>query len=205
MTYTSPYASNLQKMTNKEKVSLAQNRFTDGETQIAIAKNHYRLAREYLASNTAVTPEAANELWKHKGYVLKCALIANGKKVLSEEEATAFYRKNFKNRKNRHWRMTSTFLGGYRRYSEDNRCTMTGGALLEEIYADSRKSEYYTVRRIVEHPNLTLNLALRISTMKVPDEQNYYLSHWGEVKNAALLKAAEITKREAAASNASSP
>ena len=206
MTYTSPYASNLQKMTNKEQVSLAQNRFTDGETQIAIAKNHYRLAREYLANNTSVTPEAANELWKQKGYVLKCALLANGKKVLSEEEVTAFYRKNFKNRKNRHWRMTSTFLGGYRRYSEDNRCTLTTGALLEEIYTDSsRKPEYYTVRRFIEHPNLTLNLALRISTMKVPDEPNYYLGHWGEVKNAALLKAAEITKRESAASNASSP
>ena len=202
MTYTSPYASNLQKMTNKEQVSLAQNRFTDGETQIAIAKNHYRLAREYLANNTSVTPEAANELWKHKGYVLKCALIANGKKVLSEEEVTAFYRKNFKNRKNRHWRMTSTFLGGYRRYSEDNRCTMTGGALLEEIYADSsRKLAYYTVRRFIEHPNLTLNLALRISTMKMPEgNQKYYASHWEEVKKAALMKVAEITKRESAAS-----
>ena len=200
MTYTSPYASNLQKMTNKEQVSLAQNRFTDGETQIAIAKNHYRLAREYLANNTSVTPEAANELWKHKGYVLKCALVANGKKVLSEEEVTAFYRKNFKNRKNRHWRMTSTFLGGYRRYSEDNRCTVATGALLEEIYADQQKSKYYTIRRFIEHPNLTLNLALRISTMKVPDEEKYYASHWGEIKKAALMKVAEITKRESAAS-----
>ena len=201
MTYTSPYASNLQKMTNKEQVSLAQNRFTDGETQIAIAKNHYRLAREYLANNTSVTPEAANELWKHKGYVLKCALIANGKKVLSEEEVTAFYRKNFKNRKNRHWRMTSTFLGGYRRYSEDNRCTLATGALLEEIYADSQKSKYYTMRRFVEHPNCTLNLALRISTMKMPEgNQKYYASHWEEVKKAALMKVAEITKRESAAS-----
>ena len=204
MTYTSPYASNLRNMTNKEKVSLAQNQFTDAETQLAIAKNSYRLAREYLASNTSVTPEAANELWAYKGYVLKCALLTNGKKVLSEEEVIAFYRKNFKNRKNRHWRMTSTFLGGYRRYSEN---FMATGALLEEIYADlSRKPKYYTVRRFIEHPNLTLNLALRISTMKVPEgSQNYYSSHWGEVKNAALLKAAEITKREAAASNASSP
>jgi len=97
--------------------------------------------------------------------------------------------------------MTSTFLGGYRRYSEDNRCTLTTGALLEEIYTDSsRKPEYYTVRRFIEHPNLTLNLALRISTMKVPEgSQNYYASHWGEVKKAALMKVAEITKRESAA------
>ena len=76
MTYTSPYARNLNKMSNKEQVSLAQNRFTDAETQIAIAKNPYRLAREYLANNTSVTPEAANELWAYKGYVLKCALVS---------------------------------------------------------------------------------------------------------------------------------
>lgn len=197
MTYTSPYARNLNKMSNKEQVSLAQNRFTDAETQIAIAKNPYRLAREYLANNTSVTPEAANELWAYKGYVLKCALVSNGKKILTEEEMIAFYRKNFKNRKNRHWRMQSTFLGG--RYTTRT-ATHTTGALLEEIYADSsRKPEYYTVRRFVEHPNCTLNLALRISTMKVPESsRNYWASHWKEVKDQALMKVAEITKRESA-------
>lgn len=199
MTYTSPYARNLNKMSNKEQVSLAQNRFTDAETQIAIAKNSYRLAREYLANNTSVTPEAANELWAYKGYVLKCALLSNGKKILTEEEMIAFYRKNFKNRKNRHWRMQSTFLG--LAFGAPQSGAHTTGALLEEIYVDSsRNPEYYTVRRFIEHPNLTLNLALRISTMKVPEgSQNYYASHWGEVKKAALMKVAEITKRESAA------
>ena len=198
MTYTSPYARNLNKMSNKEQVSLAQNRFTDAETQIAIAKNSYRLAREYLANNTSVTPEAANELWAYKGYVLKCALLSNGKKILTEEEMIAFYRKNFKNRKNRHWRMQSTFLGRYTAGPQSG--AHTTGALLEEIYVDSsRNPEYYTVRRFIEHPNLTLNLALRISTMKVPEgSQNYYASHWGGVKKAALMKVAEITKRESA-------
>lgn len=199
MTYTSPYARNLNKMSNKEQVSLAQNRFTDAETQIAIAKNSYRLAREYLANNTSVTPEAANELWTYKGYVLKCALVSNGKKTLTEEEMTAFYRKNFKGRKNRRWRMQSTFLGTYT--TRGRRGAHTTGALLEEIYADSsRNPEYYTVRRFVEHPNCTLNLALRISTMKVPESsRNYWASHWKEVKDQALMKVAEITKRESAA------
>ena len=199
MTYTSPYARNLNKMSNKEQVSLAQNRFTDAETQIAIAKNSYRLAREYLANNTSVTPEAANELWAYKGYVLKCALLSNGKKILTEEEMIAFYRKNFKNRKNRHCRMQSTFLGRYPAHLAHG--AHTTGALLEEIYTDSsRKPEYYTVRRFVEHPNCTLNLALRISTMKVPEPVigNYWASHWKAVKDQALMKVAEITKRESA-------
>ena len=199
MTYTSPYARNLNKMTNKEQVSLAQNRFTDAETQIAIAKNSYRLAREYLANNTSVTPEAANELWAYKGYVLKCALLSNGKKILTEEEMIAFYRKNFKGRKNRHWRLQSTFLGGYGRYGRAE-CNNTPGVLLEEMYADSsRNPEYYTIRKFVEHPNCTLNLALRISTMKLPEaSKDYWSNQWKEVKDQALFKVAEITKRESA-------
>jgi len=200
MTYTSPYARNLNKMTNKEQVSLAQNRFTDEETQVAIAKNHYRLAREYLANNTSVTPEAANELWKHKGYVLKCALLANGKKTLSDEEALAFYRKNFKGRKNRSWRMYTAFLGAYSRFGPDRGDpSNTPGVLLEEMYEDEKTPEYYTIRRFVEHPNCTLNLALRISTMKLNDrERQYYTSQWKEVKRQALMRVAEITKRESA-------
>lgn len=200
MTYTSPYARNLNKMTNKEQVSLAQNRFTDEETQIAIAKNDYRLAREYLANNTSVTPEAANELWKHKGYVLKCALLANGKKTLSDEEALAFYRKNFKGRKNRSWRMYTAFLGAYSRYGRAE-YSNTPGVLLEEMYEDEKTPTYYTIRRFVEHQNCTLNLALKISTMKLNDrERQYYTNQWEDVKRQALMRVAEITKRESAIS-----
>ena len=198
MIYTSPYARNLNKMTNKEQVSLAQNRFTDEETQVAIAKNHYRLAREYLANNTSVTPEAANELWKHKGYVLKCALLSNGKKTLSDEEALAFYRKNFKGRKNRSWRMYTAFLGAYNRYGRGE-SSNTPGVLLEEMYEDEKTPTYYTIRRFAEHQNCTLNLALKISTMKLDDRaRQYYTTQWEDVKRQALMRVAEITKRESA-------
>jgi len=202
MTYTSPYARNLNKMTNKEQVSLAQNRFTDEETQVAIAKNHYRLAREYLANNTSVTPEAANELWKHKGYVLKCALLANGKKTLSDEEALAFYRKNFKGRKNRSWRMYTAFLGAYSSFGRGrDESSNTPGVLLEEMYEDEKTPTYYTIRRFIEHENCTLNLALKISTMKLNDrERQYYTNQWEAVKRQALMRVAEITKRESAIS-----
>lgn len=199
--YKSPYAANIGRMYNSEVVSLAKNRFTDEETQIAIAKHHYGLGRQYLASNPDVSPKAADILWNRKGYVLKCCLLQNGKKELSDEELTHFYRTTFKNRRNRGWRMQQAFLGGYRWQRNHN--SKTPGVLLEEIYADTVKDdpEYYIVRRFVEHPNCTLNLALRISTMKVPENLLRWGSHrWENVKQAALMKVAEITKREGATS-----
>ena len=199
--YKSPYAANLRNMYNSEISSLAKNRFTDEETQIAIAKYHYSLARQHLAENPDVSPKAADILWNRKGYVLKCALLANGKKELSDEEMTQFYRKTFKNRGNRKWRMQQAFLGGYGWRSSNN--SKTPGVLLEEIYADTVKGDpqYYLVRHFVEHPNCTLNLALRISTMKIPENQLRWSSQrWDDVKQSALMKVAEITKREGATS-----
>ncbi len=68
--YKSPYAANIGKMYNAEVVSLAKNRFTDEETQIAIATHNYGLGRQYLASNPEVSPRAAQILWNRKGYFL---------------------------------------------------------------------------------------------------------------------------------------
>ena len=200
--YKSPYAANIGQMYNSEVVSLAKNRFTDEETQIAIAKHYYALGRQYLAENPDVSPKAAQILWDRKGYVLKCCLLENGKMELSDEEMTQFYRTTFKGRERRKWRMQQAFLGGYGWRTSVNK-SRTPGALLEEMYADmtSDEPESYFVRRFVEHPNCTLNLALRISTMKIPEAHlRFGLRRWEEVKQAALMKVAEITKREGATS-----
>ena len=200
--YKSPYAANIGKMYNAEVVSLAKNRFTDEETQIAIAKHYYPLGRQYLAENPDVSPKAAQILWERKGYVLKCSLLMNGKMELSDEEMVQFYRTTFKGRERRKWRMQQAFLGGYTWYRQENK-SRTPGSLLEEMYADSihLDPESYFVRRFVEHPNCTLNLALRISTMKIPENQIRWGSQrWNEIKQIALLKVAEITKREGATS-----
>ena len=200
--YKSPYAANICQMYNSEVVSLAKNRFTDEETQIAIAKHHYALGRQYLAENPDVSAEAAGILWDRKGYVLKCCLLMNGNMELSDEEMTQFYRTTFKGRERRKWRMQQAFLGGYGWRASTNK-SRTPGALLEEMYADmtSDEPESYFVRRFVEHPNCTLNLALRISTMKIPERQlRYGQQRWNEIKQYALMKVAEITKREGATS-----
>ena len=200
--YKSPYAANIGQMYNAEVVSLAKNRFTDEETQIAIANHWYGRGREYLAENPDVSPRAAEILWNRKGYVLKCALLMNGKMELSDEEMTQFYRTTFKGRERRKWRMQQAFLGGWGWHTSVNK-SRTPGALLEEMYADVTNDdpEYYLVLRFVTHPNCTINLALRISTMKIPEAQLRYGSRrWEEVKQTALMKVAEITKREGATS-----
>ena len=199
--YTSPYAKNLSKMHNSEKTALAKNRFTDAETQLAIAKDWYKLAQSYLASNPNVTDEAANELWNRRGYVLKSLLLANGKKKLKKKEYGEVYRKYFKNNRRSHWRMMQAFFGGYhywgnRTESKNN----TPTELLEEIYADLPEDEQmrsYTLERFINHQNCSLNLALRISTMPdPPKEQHYYARNFDDLRQKALLKVAEITKRE---------
>jgi len=199
--YTSPYANNLDKMHNSEKTALAKNRFTDAETQLAIAKDWYKLAQTYLAQNPNVSDEAADELWNKRGYVLKSLLLAHGRKKLKKKEYAEVYRKYFKNNSRSHWRMMQAFFGGYHYWgnskpTENN----TPTELLEEIYADLPEDEHmrsYTLERFINHQNCSLNLALRISTMPDPPKgQHYYHRSLDDLRQKALMKVAEITKRE---------
>ena len=202
MNYTSPYAKNIGKMSNSEVVSLAKNRFTDSDTMLAITKHWYRLGKEYLAGNENITPEAAQELWDHRGYVFKAILLSKGSIKLKKKEYAEVYRKYFKNNQRSSWRMQQAFLGGYY-WQHDGQRSNTPSELLEEIYGDlpeeeSRRS--YTLERFINHKNCSLNLALRISTMPDPPKDNYYARNFDDLRQKALLKVAEITKRESAAS-----
>ena len=201
--YGSPYANNISRMHNSEVVGLAKNRFTDAETQMAIAKHWYRLGKEYLAANSNLTEEAARELWSHRGYVLKATMLATGNIALTEQEYFDTYRKYFKNNHRSIWRMQQAFLA--RPYwASNNGPSKTPGALLEEIYADLPEEEAtrtYTLRRFVDHPNCTLDLALRLGTIKTPENaRRYYTDDFENLRQKAMLKVAEITKREGAVS-----
>ena len=203
--YQSPYANNIGKMNNSEVVSLAKNRFTDSETMLAISKHYYRLAKEYLSNNPNITPEAAQELWNHRGYVFKATLLSHGAIKLKKKEYTEVYRKYFKNNSRSHWRMMQAFFGGYGYYhrttkNENN----TPGELLEEIYTDLSELErtrLWTLRRFIEHTNCSLNLALKIGTIKTPESRyRYHDADFANLRNEAMLKVAEITKRDARSS-----
>ena len=199
--YNSNFANNIGKMYNSEITGLAKNRFTDADTMLAISKHHYRLGKEYLARNENITPEAARELWDHRGYVFKAILLSKGSIKLKKKEYAEVYRKYFKNNQRSSWRMQQAFLGGYY-WQQDGQRSNTPPELLEEIYKDlpeeeSRRS--YTLERFINHQNCSLNLALRISTMPDPPEnQRYYQRNFDDLRQKALLKVAEITKRESA-------
>jgi len=199
--YGSPYANNIKNMYNSEVTALAKNRFTDAETQMAIAKHYYKLGQTYLAGNPNITDEAAKELWSKRGYVLKATLLSTGRIKLKKEEYAEVYRKYFKNNKRSHWRMMQAFFGGYgywRVHKQDTNDTPT--ELLDEIYEDLPESEgsgTYTLERFINHPNCSLNLALRISTMRTPASHGgYYAQSFDDLRQKALLKVAEITKRD---------
>ena len=200
--YGSPYANNIGKMYNSEVVALAKNRFTDAETMLAIAKHWYKLGKEYLAANTNLTPEAARELWNCKGYVLKATMMQHGNIELTPQEYIDTYRKYFKNKSRTIWRMQQAFLATPYYYRNDTTGPDTPGELLEEIYADLPADELYrtyTLQRFVDHRNCTLDLALRIGTMKTPEnKQRYFSDSFERLRNKAMLKVAEITKRESA-------
>jgi hypothetical protein len=200
MTYKSPYAANLGKMQNSEITGLAKNRFTDEETMLAISKHHYRLGKEYLSSNPNITQEAAKELWNHRGYVFKATLLSNGAIKLKKKEYAEVYHKYFKNNRRSHYRMMQAFFGGYYWQRQQN-SNNTPTDLLEEIYADLPEDEQmrsYTLERFINHQNCSLNLALRISTMPDPPEKgrHYYHTNLDGLRQKALLKVAEITKRD---------
>ena len=200
--YTSNYANNIPNMHNHEVVGLAKNRYTDAETMLAISKHYYRLGKEYLANNPNITPEAAQELWNHRGYVFKATLMATGAIKLKKKEYTEVYRKYFKNNSRSQWRMMQAFFGAYHYWSNGTeKKNNTPAELLEEIYGDLPEDEThrtYTLERFINHKNCSLNLALRISTMPDPPEQSYYARDFGPLRQKALLKVAEITKRESA-------
>jgi|TARA_Y100000296_G_scaffold46773_1_gene53621 hypothetical protein len=197
--YKSNYANNIGNMHNSEVVGLAKNRYTDEETMLAISKHWYRLGKEYLASNPNITQEAAQELWNHRGYVFKATLMANGSIKLKKKEYAEVYRKYFKNNRRSHWRMMQAFFGGYHWYGNDKCKNNTPTEVLEEIYEDLPEEEHtrtYTLERFINHQNCSLNLALRISTMPDPPQQSYYARNFDDLRQKALLKVAEITKRE---------
>ena len=89
--------------------------------------------------------------------------------------------------------MMGAFLGA-QYWRESHGANRTPGALLEQIFEDLPADEKrgYTVGRFVEHNNCTLELAIKISVMDLP-ESHYHGNDW---KRKAQLKVAELTKKQ---------
>ena len=196
-TYNSPYANNIPMMTNIEINSLAKNSFTDAETQLAISKHHYRLAKQHLARNQNITEEAARELWGQRGHVIKSILLAHNAIPFSDEERINIYREHFKSAAGvKGWRTLQAFVGSYH-----SSASATPSVLLEELLDDlnPKNIESYTLRKFLSHRNCTLKIALKIGTMPVEsaDSRNVWRRQdQTKTRDTAMQKVAELTKRD---------
>lgn len=200
-TYNSPYANNIPMMTNIEINSLAKHSFTDAETQLAISKHHYRLAKQHLAHNQNITQEAARELWDQRGHVVKSILLAHNAIPFSDEERINIYREHFKSAacspsNVKGWRTLQAFMGSY-----NSPTSTTPSVLLEELLDDlnPKNIESYTLRGFLSHQNCTLKIALKIGTM--PVESANSRNRWRrqeqtKTRRTAMQKVAELTKRD---------
>ena len=72
-------ASYVPSMNNRELNHLAQNRFTDKETQVAIASHSYARCRMHLAYNSHICDEAVDVLLQGRSNIAKWALVEQGR------------------------------------------------------------------------------------------------------------------------------
>ena len=111
----STLADNVCNMNNIELIGLAKNRFIDTDTQVAIAKHHYKRAHMYLMENPSLGPKACEILFNMPGYVNKMTLIAEGRYVGQDEVYREVYREHAHKAANRgSWhRIHRAFISGY--------------------------------------------------------------------------------------------
>ena len=189
---------NIHNMTNAELNGLAKNRYIPEDIQLAIEAHPYRLAKQHLSWNQGITPRVAEKLWDRKGFVLKCNLVSQGKYIDQPEKYrelhTDYGRRIMRGSM---WRFQSVFLQSHR---WESGADYTPSDIVDKIYDDLASddsllggsstghgySQYYfrnSMRKIVEHPNCSLETAVKISaTTEVP-----------EVRKAAFDKIAKLS------------
>lgn len=194
---TSPYALNVPYMTNRELVGLAKNRFTDHDTQKAIAKSGYRLAVDYLSTNPNISDECVDLLWSRRGYVFKCNLIASGRKSVAVSEWSRLYKTHFKGRMARPpWSMHKTFLN-----SESNVPIEVLREIKEDLILHSKRnnSRHYNLQwsfsRLVDCKNTDLALLTELNNFRLKANwMGYQKSSFERVYFKKLLQLSSARK-----------
>jgi hypothetical protein len=139
---------------------------------------------------------------------LKSTMIEAGNIDLTEQEYIDTYRRYFKGKTRSSYRMINAFVG--RSFYWESNVSKTPATLLEEIYEDFQTDEVlqrawadntYLYKRFISHQNCPLSVALKIGTIKTPEHNvRYYGQQFERLRQDAMLKVAEITKRESAVS-----
>ncbi len=159
-------ANHIHEMTNAELNSTAKLRFTDKETQIALAEHKYLLCRKYLAHNPRLCEEARDILLAGKANSVKCNLMVEGHLNDMPDQISDLYfsmkRRGFG------WWQRSTFAQGHY-WAHSNTIPNTPVEVLQDMYdATVKESNQYgtdrTLTSIISHPNATLEMAIRAST-----------------------------------------
>ena len=162
---------NLYRMENRDINALARNPYVDAAIQREIAIHHHLKAREYLAMNPNLDLTARQVLWEGKSVVVKCNLVEAGHFDNDVDKIRELYRsKTAQYWTGCFWRMTNTFV---RRWGYRTQSTKTPSDLLEEIYENHlaperiiNAHEWTTKSALIslaKHPNVTTNLAIRLS------------------------------------------
>jgi len=158
-------ADNVFRMNNVELIGLSKNRFIDADTQMAIAKHHYKRAHMYLMENPSLVPEARDVLFNTPGYVNKLTLIAEGHYVGQDEVYREVY-KEYAHKaavRGSWYRVHRAFINSYGGYTYGFRQLegpqATPPDILEDFY------DKYVVQNKADliHPNATYSHSYAIS------------------------------------------
>ena len=175
---------NINLMQNHELIGLAKNRFLPADIQMAIAKHPYRRVKIYLADNPNLAPDVRDYMWSdecNSGYTIKTDLLDSGHYRDNPEKYRELYDR-FKSSWSRSpWRFERTFFYGH--WNGRHRHSSTPSDVLRDIYVErilpSIKhlekpwNSYYMchgnitvggLKRLAEHPNCALPLAIMLST-----------------------------------------
>jgi hypothetical protein len=167
-------------MNNRELNTIAQLRFTDKETQIALAKHPYLRCRSYLASNSNLCTEARDILSAGRATSVKMNLLTSGHLNDDPDKITTLYAAAKKSNYLTvwsSWRLGSFIKNPYYRWrgQGDSHAPATPAVVLEDIWetlvAQSDRTEgYYTrsnnrmMSELIEHPNCPDKYAVIAST-----------------------------------------
>ena len=189
-------AKDVYRMSNRELNGLAQNRFIDEDTQVAIAVNPYLRCRQYLAENQVLGKRAIDILLAGRANSVKLNLVSVGLLNDDPEIISKVYRELPKSQLNM-WRLGNAFL---RNYWRNGSVTNTPPDVLLAIYtqlvAEQEESSggtsspwgrsYYNShwnRALLEHQNCTEEIAVMMTH-----------SNDFSIRNQAILKISELRK-----------
>ena len=179
---------NIHKMRNDEIIGLAKNRWLPANVQMAIAKHHYKRGHMYLAENSGLDKGARDYLWSdecNRGYAIKAVMLSYGQYDGEANKYRELYERYPSMWNRSSWRASAAFFGHFW-YGNRRHSSCTPSDLLNQIY-DERydpkrvklsanrgygySSPRYELDRLAQHPNVDLELAIKLSQCGIDNVQ----------------------------------